>query len=171
MVKYFLSFLFVTICISITITTGIPTPTQETNHFNRPCSTSPDCEFQNGIVRDTVYLSCENKVCSCDRFRYIADVPAWDLQWNPQTQECKIALSGPCGTSKGLKISCQAGLECLEGRCRDVGQLRKNPLNYSCNENIDCQEGFACKVTSFSFSAQKTCVTPETKVLEGFEDY
>jgi hypothetical protein len=173
--------LAICMCLSCPTINGVPRskpvpdedPVSDSDSFSRLCSNPRgSCEFENKVVRDTVYLSCsENRTCACDRYEYIADVPSWDIKWSPERKECRIGLSGPCGYSEGLRISCQEGLECLEGRCRDPSQLRKNPLNYYCNESIDCLEGLICRVTSFYFSATKTCVKPETKGLEGFEDY
>jgi hypothetical protein len=136
--------------------------------FSRSCSNSQDCQFTNGVVKNTVYLNCEDDVCVCERLRYITDVPAWNLKWNGK--ECAIAESGPCGENQGLKLVCQEGLECLEGRCRDSTKIHGTPLNHSCNENIDCQEELVCKVTGFYFSITKSCVKPETPALSGYDD-
>ena len=138
--------------------------------WNRSCYSHDDCYFQNPIIEDIVYLLCESGKCSCKTRIHIGNttIPDWSLHTNSSTtssqteRECLISQSGPCGKDRGLELKCQAGVECIEGRCRDPRTgVRRIPQGQLCHESIECQIGLECKLLKqFSFYTESYCVQP-----------
>jgi len=135
----------------------------------RTCQTSDDCYFSNSIIEDLVYLTCEGGTCQGQSRVSIGtdNRPDWSLTVTDSSQ-CLISESGPCGTDRGLELSCQPGYECLEGRCRDpVKGVRRIPEGGLCHESIECQVGLECRVLKhFSSYTESYCVQNSTVVGE-----
>jgi hypothetical protein len=136
---------------------------------NRSCQSQDECIFQNKVIDTPVYLTCSPEFgsCVCKTRVSIAigggdgNIADWGLEPTAEG-DCLISQSGPCGQDQdqGLELKCQAGLQCLEGRCRDpLTGIRRIPRGQLCHENIECQEGLICKVLKvFSFYTESYCV-------------
>ncbi|CAG7824963.1 unnamed protein product [Allacma fusca] len=129
--------------------------------FYRNCATAVQCVFEPRGSSDRVYLDCQNGRCACSNFPAIADVPVWNLNWNPSSQDCLIDEFGPCGRENGLEISCRPELECINSRCRSSQRIRTHTKGEFCKDDIDCEPGLKCKTVAFYFQPQKSCINEE----------
>jgi hypothetical protein len=68
------------------------------------------------------------------------------LEWDRMTEKCVGGMGAPCGTDKGLSLSCKLeGMECLGGRCRKPKDVHGALVNAFCNDDLDCKEGLQCR--------------------------
>ncbi|KAG4076307.1 hypothetical protein HA402_001602 [Bradysia odoriphaga] len=121
--------------------------------FSRNCVSDSDCEFSHSGMTP-VFLKCNSGKCQCENSSNMVMDVAW-YTVRIVENECAVNYNAPCGYSNGLRLVCDTGKRCIQRRCRPG--TRVQPLNYSCDEDIDCQSGLTCKQRENSFPASKSC--------------
>lgn len=148
---HYYSMLFFAILITTTIV-GLNAQTTLPD-FSRNCVNHNDCDFSHSGMTP-VFLKCSAGKCQCKNSPY----QVMDIAWYTVrivNNECVVKYNAPCGLSNGLKLVCDTGKSCIQNRCRSGEHIQ--PLNHSCDEDIDCQIGLQCKTQAGSFPISKYC--------------
>ncbi len=139
-------------CMSSGVTAKVGDSTEATLTFERTCINDNDCDYEILNVRDRVFLACKEGKCQCrnpSNYLLHQDIPLYSVR--VLNDECVASDNVPCGTSDGIKLVCEDGRTCIEGRCRRPSQIRSSAKGFYCDEDIDCQEGLKCVLTFYNF--------------------